>query len=69
GYEFGFNICINDADVMERDAYIQFTTGTGNKKYPADYRTFRFVKAETNTAPVSDDMLTAEITQTQYFDY
>lgn len=69
GHEFGFNICINDADIMERDAYIQFTTGTGNKKLPADYKTFRLAKAESNTAPVSDDMLTTRINQTQYFDY
>ena len=40
GTEFGFNVCANDADILERDSYIQFTGGIADKKNPSAFMTF-----------------------------
>ncbi len=55
GYEFGFNICINDADMTLRDRFVQFTLGVGDRKNPSYWKTFTLVDdktpAVTDTAP------------------
>ena len=40
GKKFAFNLCANDADVLERDNVIEFTPGTNGRKQPANFKTF-----------------------------
>jgi hypothetical protein len=65
GTEFGFNVNINDADILDRDAYIQFTTGTGNTKKPADYKTFRLAPYAGNNAAIDGGVTPARITRSE----
>lgn len=46
GNKFGFNVCANDADVLERDSYIQFTSGIADGKNPGKFHTFTMVGSE-----------------------
>ena len=46
GSSFGFNICANDADVLERDSYIQFSKGIADKKNPSAFLTFTMTGSE-----------------------
>lgn len=43
GNVFGMNIAINEADVLNRDAFYQFTKGTADSKNPSLYADFSFV--------------------------
>lgn len=40
GYVFGMNICVNDSDILQRDRFIQITTGIGDGKIPTAYYDF-----------------------------
>ena len=40
GTVFGYNICANDADILERDSYIQYSGGIADKKNPSAFNTF-----------------------------
>ena len=40
GTMFGYNICANDADILERDSYIQYSGGIADKKNPSAFNTF-----------------------------
>ena len=40
GTLFGYNICVNDADILERDSYIQYSSGIADKKDPSAFNTF-----------------------------
>lgn len=42
GNVFGMNIAINEADVLNRDAFYQFTKGTADSKNPSLYSDFSF---------------------------
>ena len=43
GNIFGMNFALNDADMLGRDAYYQFTKGTADAKNPSLYADFKFV--------------------------
>ena len=44
GNVFGMNIAINEGDVLNRDGYYQFTSGTADSKNPSLYADFIFTK-------------------------
>lgn len=50
GYALGLNLAVNDADILGRDAYYQFTTGTADAKHPSDYADFTLVNKDLNNA-------------------
>ena len=41
GTHFGYNICANDADVLNRDKVIEFTEGVNGNKRPGLFKTFK----------------------------
>ena len=43
GTTFGYNICVNDADVLNRDKAIEFTAGVNGAKRPNLFKTFTLV--------------------------
>ena len=43
GNVFGMNFVLNDADMLGRDAFYQFTKGTADAKNPSLYADFKFV--------------------------
>ena len=46
GFTFGFNVCINDADILGREGFYQFTKGTGDMKDPDQYADFTLSTAK-----------------------
>lgn len=43
GTAFGYDICVNDADVLNRDKAIEFTAGVNGSKRPNLFKTFTLV--------------------------
>lgn len=43
GTDFGFNLCVNDADMESRERYVQITRGIADSQNPSHFKTFRLV--------------------------
>lgn len=46
GNAIGLNIALNDADILGRENYYQFTLGTADSKNPSEYADFTFSSSE-----------------------
>lgn len=46
GNRFGFNIAVNDADVLLREGFSQYTSGICDSKNPSLYKTFELVAGD-----------------------
>ncbi len=61
GNVFGYNIGVNDADILSRDQYIQFTKGTCDTKRPDYYYDFILAPYEMGEKYVDDRVFDAII--------
>lgn len=63
GATISMNIALNDADLLQRERYIQFTKGTADKKDPDNYADFVFsdVKSENMTAGKASEVFPTKI--------
>lgn len=61
GFSFGYNICVNDADVLNRDKAIEFTVGVNGKKRPNLFKTFTLVGASSDVKLLSDGIYSTVI--------
>ncbi len=48
GFEYGYNIGINDADSLYRDNWAQLSKGTIDSKDPSKYNTFKLIDSESS---------------------
>lgn len=55
GTLFGYNICANDADILERESYIQYSGGIADKKNPSAFNTFVLKGADTRVPEKTED--------------
>ena len=63
GAAISMNIALNDADLLQRERYIQFTKGTADKKDPDNYADFVFsdVKSKNMTAGKASEVFPTKI--------
>ncbi|MCI5971291.1 MAG: DUF6273 domain-containing protein [Oscillospiraceae bacterium] len=54
GNKFGFNIAANDADILLRDGYSQYTSGICDKKNPSMFKSFTLVTGDSAATETSD---------------
>lgn len=75
GFEFGYNIGVNDADSQFRDNWAQLSNGTIDTKNPSMYYTFKLTDAENaelipsiGESIFSDEIVETEAAKTQFKD-
>ena len=56
GTKFGFNVCLNETDLFDRDKFFEYTYGIGVTKRPSSYQTWTMTDAEPSTSLTGFDL-------------
>ena len=59
--KIGYNLGINDGDMLERERFLEYTLGTCTKKSPAMYKDFLFIGTEDGEYKVDTGTFREEI--------
>ena len=54
GNRFGFNVAANDADILLREGYSQFTNGICDSKNPSLYKIFELVESDKDALDITE---------------